>query len=242
MKKTIFAFLLFSAPLLLCAQPEPNQGESLNYKIITGQFEKGEAEQQDAYRQLFGPDETLYKFDLYFHWYNVAHEYAHCILDYYGKSVGGVHEEILANKFAVKYWKSVGCIDELATLEKLLNDRLSLFPNPVPKGKTLEGWYTEIWGSSKMMNAAVYGYLQFKGVLIAMDDSDDLASWFTEVGIDGFSKPTNYDSVKYPIEAASAAKVLNDLQKYMQKSGLNIPAVGLELIDDPMTHCSKKVE
>ena len=241
MKRTFLAFAILLVPALLFAQGT-NNDNSLNYKIFTGQYEKGAAEIQGLFGQLFGTEETQHKFDTYFHWYNVAHEYSHCILDFYGKSVGSVQEEILANKFAVKYWESVGFDEELAKLKVLLEERLSTFSNPVPEGKTFEEWYTEIWGSSKLMEVSVYGYLQFKSVLIAMEDDGDLESWFSAVDISDFTCPKNYKSGKYPTEAASAAKYLNDLQGFFKSSGFKVPAVGVELVDDPMTQCSRKVE
>ena len=241
MKRTFLAFVILLAPALLFAQGA-NQDNNLDYKIFTGQYEKGNAEQQEAFKLFFGADDVQNKFDFYFHWYNVAHEYSHCILDFYGKSVGRVQEEILANKFAVKYWKSVGFADELAKLKVLLEERLSTFTNPVPEGKTFEEWYTEIWGSSKLMDVSVYGYLQFKSVLIAMEDEGDLESWFAAVGINGFTCPKDYKSSKYPVTADSAVKYLNDLQNFFKKAEFKVPNVGLTLTDNPMTHFSQKME
>lgn len=241
MKRTFLAFAILLVPALLSAQTELNGDSQFNYKIISGQYDKGAAEIQGLFGQLLGTEETLHKFDTYFHWYNVAHEYSHCILDFYGKSVGSVQEEILANKFAVKYWKSVGFTEELAKLKTLLEERLSTFANPVPEGKTFEEWYTEIWGSSKLMEVSVYGYLQFKSVLIAMEDDGDWESWFVAVGIDGFACPKDYKSDRYPVTADSAVKYLNDLQGFFKSAGFKVPTVGIELVDDPMTQCSRKL-
>jgi len=35
-------------------------------------------------------------------------------------------------------------------------------------------WYTEIWGSDLLVSVPVYGYLQFKGVLLAMEENESL--------------------------------------------------------------------
>jgi len=241
MKKTILPLLFFVLPFISAAQIDTSSDQNPDYKIITGRFERGTAEQQGAYVGLFGADDALRKFDFYFHWYNIAHEYSHCLLDFYGKSVGGVEEEMLANKFAVAYWRAAGFADELATLKDILEGALSSFPNPVPESKTFTGWYTEIWGTQQLMNAAVYGYFQFKSVLIAIDEPDDLTQWFTKVGIDGFILPKSCQSKKYPVKADSAADYLNDMQSFFRAAGLELPIVGLELTDDPMTHCSRKM-
>ena len=241
MRKTILAFAILLAPALLFAQGA-KQDNKPDYKIFTGQYERGSAEQQEAFKLFFGADDVQNKFDFYFHWYNVAHEYSHCILDFYGKSVGSVQEEILANKFAVKYWKSVGFDEELARLKVLLEERLSTFQNPVPEDTTFEEWYSGIWGTSKLMDVSVYGYLQFKSVLIAMEDEGDLESLFAAVGIDGFTCPKDYKSGKYPISAGYAVRYLNDLQSFFKKAEFKVPTVGLDLTDNPMTHFSQKMQ
>ena len=78
----------------------------MKYKIISGRYETGTEEQQMGYRQLFGGD-VQYRFDLYFHWYNLIHELGHCVVEQYGKQMPKVAEEMFVNKFAIsiKYGK-----------------------------------------------------------------------------------------------------------------------------------------
>ena len=161
----------------------------------------------------------------------------HVLYRIYGTAVFSHADDVF---FAV--FKSVGFDKELAELKKLLEERLAVFPNPVPADKTFEDWFTEIWGSSKLMEVPVYGYLQFKSVLIAMDDDGDLESWFAAMGIDGFKCPNDYKSDKYPIGAKSAIDNLNNLQSFFKSSGLKVPTVGIELTDSPMTHFSQKMQ
>ena len=80
----------------------------MTYKIISGQYELGTEEQQAGYKMLFGEDNIQYKFDLYFHWYNIVHELGHCVLDVQNISMSNVQEEMFANEFAVAYWKYIG--------------------------------------------------------------------------------------------------------------------------------------
>lgn len=239
MKKILIAFWLFGS-VSLFAQTSNNENQP-DYKIITGRFENGTHEQQEAYTQLFGADSTQYKFDLYFHWYNIVHEYGHCILDFYNKGIGGVDEEILVNKFAVSYWKYVGFEDELAKLKTMLETALSGFPNPIPENRTFIDWYSEIWGTQKLMSVPIYGYFQFKSVIIAIEESKDLSSWFDEIEINGFVASNSCKLEKYPIVAESSTKYLNDLQNLLKVAGLKCPTVDIELTNDPMTHCSQKV-
>lgn len=217
------------------------EGNKLDYKIITGQFEKGTREQKEAFIQLFGAEDTQAKFDLYFHWYNIAHEYGHCLLAYHDKGMGKVQEELLVNRFAVSYWKTAGLTKELADLKILLEEILNSFPNPVPEGRSLVEWYTEIWGSDLLVSVPVYGYLQFKGVLMALEESESLMDWLDSVGIECSAKGFWLKEVRYPVNAESASLYLEDIQNNLRSLGIKIPSARVELIDDPTTHCAQKV-
>lgn len=64
------------------------------YTIVSGCFEKGTPEQQAAFVHLFGTENTQYKFDLYFHWYNIIHELGHCLLAQNDVKHSPVREEL----------------------------------------------------------------------------------------------------------------------------------------------------
>lgn len=242
LNKSIFCILIFKIGITsLFAQPSATNSQT-DYKIITGRLEKGSPEQKSIYAQLFGAEDIQQKFDFYFHWYNIAHEYGHCILDFNNKGIGGVMEEIIVNKYAVCYWRQAGFDKELIELRDMLENALTALPNPVPEGKTFTEWYTDIWGSPQLMTVPIYGYFQFKSVLIAMVDSHELSSWFSEVGIDGFNYPEKSQSPPYPVSAESAIKYLEDLHHFHEKSTFKVPNAVIELTDDPMTQCSQKVE
>ena len=76
------------------------------YKIISGRYETGTREQQQAFAQLFGNENIQSRFDLYFHWYSVIHELGHCLVDFCEISMDPVQEELYVNSFAVAYWKT----------------------------------------------------------------------------------------------------------------------------------------
>ena len=217
------------------------QSHDCDYKIITGQLEMGSDEEKEAFVQLFGDRNTQEKFDFYFHWYNIAHEYGHCILDFQGKSTGKVEEEIMVNKFAVSFWRAAGFTDELSKLKSMLEKRLATIPDPVPESCEFISWYNDIWGSDLLISVPVYGYLQFKSILIAMEEAEDLPSWFDKTGIDGFSEPECTKFERYPLKADSSAKYLNDIQSYLMKTGIGIPTAEIELTESPSTHCSQKI-
>ncbi len=65
------------------------------YTIQTGKFEKGTKEQQSAFINLFGSENIQYKFDFYFHWYNIVHEYGHCLCSHSNSDIIGLKQEFL---------------------------------------------------------------------------------------------------------------------------------------------------
>lgn len=65
-------------------------------------------------------ENAQHKFDLYFHWYNIMHEYGHCLLDFHKHDSCGVLQEMLVNQFAVSYWKARGFQDSLNELRAML--------------------------------------------------------------------------------------------------------------------------
>lgn len=217
----------------------------MDYKITTGCLERGTDEQKGPFVMMLG-ENAQHKFDLYFHWYNIVHEYGHCLLDFHKHDSCGVLQEMLVNQFAVSYWKARGFQDSLNELRAMLEATLANFPCPVPAGEDFIGWYEKIWNTELLMSVPVYGYLQFKSVLMALDEMPDLAGWLKKAGIKGFSLPENSAFQKkpaaaYPIEAASAPKVLADLMAFLETAGVVHPEVCVELADDPSQHFCRPV-
>lgn len=65
-------------------------------------------EQQKAFNQLLGLENVQYKFNFYFHWYNIIHEYRHCLCSHYDSNIVGLEQEFLVNKFTVSIWQYAG--------------------------------------------------------------------------------------------------------------------------------------
>ena len=218
----------------------------MDYKITTGCLECGTDEQKGPFMMMLG-ENALHKFDLYFHWYNIVHEYGHCLLDFHKHDSCGVQQEMLVNQFAVSYWKARGFQDRLAELRAMLEAALANFPCPVPAGEDFIGWYQKIWNTELLMSVPVYGYLQFKSVLIALDEMPDLSDWLEKAGIKGFTQPKNGAFQQpgtpdpYPVEAASAPKVLADLMAFLEAAHVAHPEVCVELVDDPSQHFCRPV-
>lgn len=204
--------------------------------IKTGQFEKGTREQQAAFIELFGKEDIQYKFDFYFHWYNIVHEYGHCLCDYYDTNIIGLKQEFLVNRFAVAFWAYAGYHEELHNLEKVLSGILQKMKCPVPDNLSFTAYYEQIWDTDQIMEVPIYGYFQFKSVLMALEEGEGLPEAFKEIGIGGTLDYKVYPYKKYSISAETAQTVLDDLQQFLDDLGLEHPKVSLELIDDPSTH------
>lgn len=211
----------------------------MTYIIITGQFEKGTQEQQAAFIQLFGPEYVQYKFDFYFHWYNIAHEYGHCLCNHYQSDIINLKQEFLVNRFAVSLWRYAGYERELDCLQKMLNEVLRSMKNPVPVGMSMEDYYEQIWGSDQIMDVAVYGYLQFKSVLMALEYRPELTDVLREMGIHEEINSVTCPHKKYPVAAETAKEVLNDLRHFLDALGIEQPEADVELIDDPWVQCMR---
>src|SRR5690606_30690673 len=69
---------------------------------------------------LFGEDNIQYKFDLYFHWYNIVHELGHCVVDAQKINMSKVQEEMFVNEFAVAYWKYIGAESQIKELAEIM--------------------------------------------------------------------------------------------------------------------------
>ena len=209
------------------------------YKVISGRFETGNEEEQMGYKQLFGEDNIQYKFDLYFHWYNLVHELGHCLVEKYGVKLSKVQEEMFVNEFAVGYYRYIGESDRLKKLETFLKGVIDKVPSPVPDGQTFTEYYESIWGSETLMNVMLYGYFQLNSVLEAMKREKN----FTDVaGTFGVTiKQTEIKECKEEIVSANAEIFLDTAIKNLNALGFDVPEVTLELVDNPMIQCAQSV-
>lgn len=211
----------------------------MSYTICTGQFEKGTQEQQAAFIQLLGSDDVQYKFDFYFHWYNIVHEYGHCLCSHHESKIIGLKQELLVNRFAVSIWKYAGYENELKSLHKMLSEILQNIKNPVPDNMSFTDYYEQIWETDKIMEVPIYGYFQFKSVQIALEAENELATVLKEMGIHNEINNNPFPHKEYSVSAKTAKEVLNDLRRLLSHLDIEQPMVDIELVDDPSIHCVK---
>lgn len=209
----------------------------MGFKIITGKYENGTKEQQAGFKQLFGHENTQFKFDLYFHWYNIIHELGHCLLSMKNRQMEPVQEEILVNAFAVGYWKHVGESDNLKKLSSMLESILKMVPNPIPAGMEFTEFFRSIWGSEQLNTVAMYGFFQLSSVLEAMNLNKNFSKILNEIGL----KCGNLSAMKAynrEVTAENAESVLDSALENLRLLGNEIENVEVEFADNPEVQCA----
>lgn len=213
----------------------------MTYKIISGQYELGTEDQQSEFKMLLGEDNIQYKFDLYFHWYNIVHELGHCVVDSQKINMSDVQEEMFVNEFAVAYWKHIGAEKQMKELEDILNGINANMASPVPCDIGFAEYYESIWGTKVLDNVMLYGYFQLKSVLEALTGKKDLKTVLNSIDI---NLNSNISMSKYEdtICAKNAYKVLENVVTNINKLDISPIQVVLELVDDPMIQCAQQCE
>lgn len=209
----------------------------MGYKIITGKYETGTKEQQKNFCELFGEEDIQFKFDLYFHWYNLVHELGHCLLEMYGKRMDNIDEELYVNRFAVSYWKLADGSKNLIKLKEMITSIFYKLPNPVPQNMEPKEFFKTMWGNENRPSVSLYGYFQFSCVLEAMSNESNLYEVLNEVGI----KTVNHKNIRMhqgQVSSCSAADTLNLCIENLRNIGVAVEDVKLELVDNPEVQCA----
>ena len=209
----------------------------MKYKILSGKYETGNEEQQMGYKMLFGEVSIQYKFDLYFHWYNLVHEMGHCLVEKYGLKLSPVEEEMYVNELAVGYYRYVGESDRLAELKSILKAVIDQMPSPVPEGETFTAFFERIWGTEELMNVMTYGYFQLNSVLEAMKIGREFAEVISKLGVT--ISADDVKECKEEIASNNADKFLTAAIENIIACGLEVPEISLELVDNPMIQCAQ---
>ncbi|MCR5804702.1 MAG: hypothetical protein K6G47_10610 [Clostridia bacterium] len=204
----------------------------MSYVILSGRFETGTDEQKNDFALLFGEETVNYKFDLYFHWYNLVHELGHCILDMNKIKKSGVREEMYVNELAVAYYIFTGEYERLEKLESIINEALSRMISPVPEGMDFVDYYEDIWGTEKLNDVLIYGYFQLNSVLKALKKQPSLADTLSEIGFT-IDTSTEMLTSDFSVIAENSGKCLRMACDNFIRLGVVIPDIHVELQDDP---------
>nr|WP_289766336.1 hypothetical protein [uncultured Acetatifactor sp.] len=210
----------------------------MEHRIISGQYELGTEEQQAGYRQLFGEEDIQYKFDLYFHWYNIVHELGHCLLEDWGIEMPDVQEEMYVNEFAVAYWMQADGGERMGELRRLLETVTDALPPIVPADMGFEEYFEKIWGTDQLNNAVTYGYFQLNSVQKAMEKCADLSAVLEKSGIEA-DLTASVEAYRGEVSAAHAQDVLECAVANLKRLNLSVPQIRVELVENPLIQCCR---
>lgn len=211
----------------------------MKYVIMSGRFERGNEEQQQGYKMLFGAENIQYFFDLYFHWYNLVHEMGHCIVEKQGASFSKVDEEMYVNSLAAAYYRHMGEDERLGQLSDRLTIILEQIPAPMPEGEDFVSFYTRIWNTEAINNVMIYGYFQLRSVLEALKKEKTLDAVLMEIGVK-INASAETETYSGEITSESAVHFLETARKNLLSMGVDVPQIRLELLDDPMVQCARE--
>lgn len=213
----------------------------MSYTIVSGKYETGTDEQKLGYVQLFGEENIQYKFDLYFHWYNIIHETGHCIVAKQGAVMSKVREEMYVNEFAVGYYRFVSEEEKIRELQSILQAVIDTLPAPMPEGETFTEFYERIWNTEQIDNVMIYGYFQLNSVLEAIKKDRSFENVLSEIGIDS-QAGGQIKQCTDEILSKNTEKFLMTALDNLKSIGINISDIKLELVDNPMIQCARDEE
>ncbi len=167
-------------------------------------------------------------YQLYFYWYNIAHEIGHTLRTLYGAASGKIWEEEMAvNQLAIAYWRAKGQMGRLLQLESGVRLALSHLADPVPADQDrvqyLNKHFQELGN-----NPAAYGHYQFSMVKAALERPLDfpqaLRTLVTPRASDGATIPLAPD---FPLDDQLPYRIVDDMRKTLAAYGLRLPEVQL---------------
>ena len=205
-------------------------------QIITGAYQLAPKEQQEMIQNLFGTD-AEYKYEIYFHWYNIIHELGHVIMNF--NCVQRPHpaeEEQLVNNFANAYWKYYGELEKLEEVNEIVNDTISKFAVPDQKNVGYMEYAKENWGADDFFSFNNYGWFQYNSVLAAMSGTQNLKQVLHEMCGDKIftQKP---ELLKYTVRDDTPMLIVTDAVEILRKWGVCLPEkVDVVFCDDVNQH------
>ncbi len=214
----------------------PNADES-KYTIITGQYETGTQEQKGAISRVLGPDQTEYKYKVYFYWYNVIHELGHAILHFnQHDELHHVEEELVANDFAVAYWSHYGEDPKINALRDIVQSSIPRLDRPAPAGMDYIAYARANWGKEELFTFSNYGWFQFSSVLDSLRNQKPLASMLRIMSHNNID-PQPKQVLSYDIDQQKIPlKIVEDATLILRKWGITLPSLPHLMVHDPYRH------
>lgn len=170
-------------------------------------------------------------YQLYFNWFNVAHEMAHILKLKYGTSkyLSGDfwQEEQDANDFAVIYWRHQRQQRRLQLLSEMLKEALSVLPHPVPADASPQTFFNENYAELGKQPAK-YGHFQLSFVKEALKLEMDLITVLRTRIHPGAQPADAHVHFEYEeINANLPPRVVEDLRQVIAPFGVSLPSINV---------------
>lgn len=205
-------------------------------KIVTGQYQKAPAEQKQMIQELFG-EEVEYKYEIYFHWYNVLHELGHAIMMFNASSeLHPAEEEQLVNNFAYAYWRHYGEEKKLKDLRSIVGETIQKFSIPAHDNESYLDYAKRVWGTDELFSFNNYGWFQFSSVQAAITEAPELEQVLNRMCSAKVS-PKKSETFEYEMSEQMPGQVIADAVRLMKDWGVLLPE-GNEIVfcDDVNCH------
>ncbi|MGA9350544.1 MAG: hypothetical protein WBW48_17325 [Anaerolineae bacterium] len=174
-------------------------------------------------------------YELYFYWFNIAHELGHALRAYYGTSdTSHWGEETAVNEFAVAYWKGRGEAERLLHLRELVGDAFGRLEDPVPPDEGRSSYFDTHY-SELSSKPSAYGHYQFSMVLTALGKQLDIAQVLHTLIMPQAHEAAPPPAAPYSvINADLPARIVNDMRDYLASYGVGLPEIQVVRSFSPM--------
>ncbi len=173
-------------------------------------------------------------FELYFYWFNIAHQCGHILRKYHGTiSESRWVDEDATNQFAVAYWHAFGETARLEELAHLISDARRLLPNPILPDQD-PSTYFDAHYEEFTSNLPAQTYLQFTWVMHALDEAPEfsqvLRSQMTEEALAVEPAPP----LSYPeIQVGLPLRIIPDMRQMLARYRVRLPEVAVICAPSP---------
>ncbi|MDN3202964.1 hypothetical protein [Algoriphagus sediminis] len=117
-------------------------------------------------------------FGLFFNGFYLPHELGHGVQYFVkGDTKGSYANELFANQIGMQWWRKHGEQDDLAQCYEFAKHIMSILPDPVPKGETVQEYFNKNYDKVSS-DPYIYGFLQF-GQFIQVHDDGSLPDYDT---------------------------------------------------------------
>lgn len=212
--------------------------ELKDIKLQYARWEDIPAGNKSLFNDWMGADAKIGKsfFELYFYWYNIAHELGHVLRAYHDKSAESPWiEETAVNEFAVAYWRSRGENIRLKKLENLVRTAFTNLSDPLPNGED-RAQYFDAHYMELAQDPSAYGHYQFSMVLMALEKNTSL-----QVALQTHISPEAKDFAmknslgQYgSVDAELPQRIVKDMRKFLALFGVVLPEMQVTCSYSPM--------